>query len=101
VPNKTLQPAVEGHELGHTIKTVRVTTGSVAASSQAPVVVTWPTPFPSTNYTVSAFVEETTVADNLRVLKIQAKSAADVTIRVQNVEATARTGTLNVVGIPD
>jgi len=84
------------------IQSVRVTTGSVTASSQLEVTVTWPQAFPSTSYTVMATVEEATAAtDTLKVLKIVSRSATDCVIRVQNVNASARTGTLHVVGISD
>lgn len=84
------------------IKTRRITTGSVAASSQAEVTVAWETPFADTNYTVIATVEENTAAtDTLKVLKVASKTAEGVIIRVQNVNATARTGTLHVLALPD
>ncbi len=102
MPDKTLQPAASAHDLGHTIKTVRVTTGSVGASSQAEISVTWPSAFPNTGYTVSVMVEEGTAAtDNLKVLKIVSRTATGCVVRVQNVVAAAVTGTLHLVAIPD
>src|SRR5215208_5194936 len=82
------------------IQTVRVTTGSVTASSQLEVTVTWPQPFASTGYTVMATVEEATAAtDTLKVLKVVSRSTTDCVVRVQNVNASARTGTLHLIGI--
>lgn len=102
MPEKTLQPAATAHELGYTLKTVRITTGSIAASSQAEISVTWPSAFPNTNYTVIAMVEEGTAAtDNLKVLKIVSRTATGCVVRVQNVVAAAVTGTLHLVAIPD
>ena len=84
------------------IQSVRVTTGSVTASSQLEVTVTWPQAFPSTSYTVSATVEESTAAtDTLKVLKVVSRSTTDCVVRVQNVNASARTGTLHLIGISD
>jgi len=84
------------------IQTTRVSTGSVTGSAQAEVTVTWPQPFPTTNYTVSAVVEEATAAtDTLQVKKIVSKTASDVTLRVVNANASARTGTLHLIGISD
>ena len=84
------------------IQTVRVTTGSVTGSAQAEITVTWPQAFASTNYTVSATVEEATAAtDTLKVLKVVSRSTTDCVVRVQNVNASARTGTLHLIGISD
>src|SRR5215216_4067372 len=84
------------------IQSVRVTTGSVTGSAQAEVTVTWPQAFPSTNYTISATVEEATAAtDTLQVKKIVSRSVADCVVRVVNANASARTGTLHLVGISD
>src|SRR5215217_7390984 len=84
------------------IQTVRVTTGSVTGSAQAEITVTWPQAFPSTNYTVSAVVEEATAAtDTLQVKKIVSRSTTDCVVRVVNANASARTGTLHLVGISD
>jgi len=84
------------------IQSVRVTTGSVTGSAQAEITVTWPQAFPSTNYTVSAVVEEATAAtDTLQIKKIVSRSVADCVVRVVNANASARTGTLHLVGISD
>jgi hypothetical protein len=99
-------PAWASGSLGHTdawrVETVRVTTGSVAGSSQAEVRVTFDKAFLDTNYTLFTAVEETTAAtDTLKVLKVVSKSTTGCVIRVQNVNASARTGTLHVVAIGD
>jgi len=84
------------------VEPVRITTGSVGASSQAEVAVTFGVPLPDTNYTVMATVEEATAAtDTLKVLKVVSKSTTGCVVRVQNVNASARTGTLHVVAIGD
>jgi len=84
------------------VQSVRVSTGSVTGSAQAEVTVTWPQAFPSTSYTVSAVVEEATAAtDTLQVKKIVSRSATDCVVRVVNANASARTGTLHLVGISD
>jgi len=84
------------------VQSVRVTTGSVTGSAQAEITVAWPQAFPSTNYTVSATVEEATAAtDTLQVKKIVSRSVADCVVRVVNANASARTGTLHLVGISD
>src|SRR5215208_5588793 len=84
------------------IQTVRVTTGSVTASSQLEVTVTWPQAFASTNYTVMATVEESTATtDTLQVKKIVSKTVNDCLIRVVNANASARTGVLHLIGISD
>src|SRR5215203_4285620 len=90
------------HPNAFRIEHARVTTGSVGASSQAEVSVTFEAAFSSTNYTVMAVVEEATAAtDTLKVLKVVSKSATGCVVRVQNVNASARTGTLHVVAIGD
>ncbi len=102
MPDKTLQPAAALHPLGTVMKTVRVTTGAIAAASQAEVAVTWPTPFPDTNYTAIATVQEGTAAtDTLKVLKIVSRTAAGCVVRVQNVAAAPATGNLHLIAIPD
>lgn len=84
------------------IQAARVSTGSVGASSQAEVSVSFPQPFTDTNYTVMAVVEEATAAtDTLKVLKVVSKSTSGCVVRVQNVNASARTGTLHVLAIGD
>jgi len=83
-------------------ETVRLTTGSVGATSQAEVSVTFDKAFLDTNYTLFATVEEGTAGtDTLQVLKIVSKSTTGCVVRVQNVNASARTGTLHVVAIGD
>jgi hypothetical protein len=83
-------------------ETVRVTTGSVAGASQAEVSVTFDKAFSDTNYTLMCQVEESTAAtDTLKVLKIVSKSTTGCVVRVQNVNASARTGTLHVLAIGD
>ncbi len=103
MPDKTLQPAVDRHELGYTLKSVRVGTGAVPANGQADVTVAWPTPFADTNYACACAVEEGTAdADTLSVLKVVSRTAAGCTVRVANADAAdARAGTLHVVGAPD
>jgi len=84
------------------IQSVRVTTGSVTGSAQAEITVTWPQAFPQANYTVMAVVEEATAAtDTLQVKKIVSRSTTDCVVRVVNANASARTGTLHLVGISD
>lgn len=102
MPDKTLQPATDRHELGYTLKSVRVSTGLIPANGQAEVAVPWPSPFPNTNYVVLSQVEESTAAtDTLRTLRVVGKTADGCVVRVQNANATPRTGTLHVVGLPD
>jgi hypothetical protein len=101
MPEKTLQPTTPGHESGFTIKTARVSTGSIAALGQSEITVTWPTPFPSTSYTAAAFVEEgTATTDTLKVLKIASRAPDSCVVLVQNLDISARTGTLHVFAIP-
>lgn len=97
-----LQMKHSSQAYAYPLKVRRATTGSVAGSGQAEITVAWETPFADTNYSVIATVEEGTAAtDTLKVLKVASKTPEGVVIRVQNVNATARTGTLHVLGLPD
>ncbi len=83
------------------IKGGRVTTGAIAAGATADVVFTWDKAFTDTNYSVSAIVQHDGAGDTMRALKVVAKVAASVTVRVLNPTAAALTGTLHVIGIKD
>lgn len=88
---------------------VRVTTGSVAANSEADVTVTWTTAFVDTNYTVNGCSIEagTTVADGQYLhLGVRgtytAKAVGSIKVRVYNDDgAIAYTGTLNCTAVHD
>jgi hypothetical protein len=102
LPIRRLPEWQTGPTMHSSIQTVRVTTGSVTGSAQTEITVTWPQPFPGTGYTVKAVVEEGTAAtDTLQIKKIVSTTTANVTLRVVNADASARTGTLHVVGIAD
>lgn len=83
------------------LESLRVTTGAVAATTAADVLVTWDTAFADANYTAVASVLETTAGTTLRVLKILAQSAASITVRVYNDSAGSVTGTVHAIGIAD
>lgn len=87
-----------GVQQGGGLKHVRVTTGSLGASTSALITHTWATPFPNANYTVTASVVGST---GLQVLGVETVSATQVAIRVSNTSAGALTGTLNIIAIHD
>lgn len=87
---------------GGGFKHMRLTTGSIGGLSFGTVLVNWVTPFSDSNYTVTAFVQDVTGGTAaLSVHHMDAKSAGQVSIIVQNTNAGALTGTLNVIAIHD
>lgn len=84
------------------MRSLRVTTGSVAGGGSVDVTVTWPTPFADSNYTAVASIEEGTAGDSLRVRKVVSRAAGSVTVLVANSDAlNARTGIVHVIAIHD
>jgi hypothetical protein len=84
------------------IETVRVTTGSVGASSQAEVAATYDAPFATTGYTLMVAVEESTATtDTLQIKKVVSKTTTGCTIRLINNNASPRTGLLHITAIGD
>jgi hypothetical protein len=80
----------------------RLTTGSVAANTDAAVTVNWTTAFADANYTVScALVDATASASALKIIHIDSYTAASVIVRVRNDSAGALTGTLHVIAVHD
>jgi hypothetical protein len=81
----------------------RVTTGSIAASANAAVTVTWTAALADTNYTVTCSVLEATASNStLRVHHIQSVSTTSAVIRVVNDDTSAaHTGTLHCIAMHD
>ena len=84
------------------MKHQRVTTGSIGATTDVAVTVTWGTAFADTSYTVFAeVVDSTTSSLSLKVIHVDSISASAVVVRVRNDSAGSLTGTLHCVGIHD
>lgn len=85
------------------LKHGRVTTGSIAASSNAAVTLTWTTAFADTNYTVNCSVIEADTDDQtLSIDHIQSISTGSVVVRLINDDAgSAKTGTLHCIAMHD
>lgn len=81
------------------IAAASASTGTIAGGATADVTIPWPTSFGSTDYTVVVgVVEGTTSADALRTLRVVAKTAADITVKVINDDGlNARSGTVYAV----
>jgi hypothetical protein len=87
---------------GGGFKHKRLTTGSINATTDVDVTVTWGTTFADANYTVTASVVDATAANaSLKIVHITSVSAANCVIRVRNDSAGALTGTLHVHAIHD
>lgn len=80
-------------------KHMRLSTGSIAASSSADVTVTWTTSFADANYTIQAVVVEST--GGLQVVTVKSQSATQAVVKVTNNTGGSLTGTLNVIAIHD
>lgn len=77
-----------------------VTTGSIAASSQADITVSWPTSFADSAYVPFVTLLEATADLQVRAIKSKANGSIVVTVR-NNSTTTARTGTLMAMAIHD
>jgi hypothetical protein len=87
---------------GSGLKHGRVTTGSVNATSDALVTLTWGTAFADTSYTASCSVLDSTAAvPALSVVHVEETAAANIKVRVSNTSAGALTGTLQCIAIHD
>lgn len=96
-----IPPSVPGFSANR-IRTKRVSTGSIAASGEVVVTVTWPTAFADTNYTATVSVLETQDFQTVRYLKTQGVGLASIDVRVRNDDAlNARTGTIHAIAISD
>lgn len=79
------------------VRSAIVSTGAVPAAGAVVVTVTWPTPLASANYVpkVSLVEGSSGATPTLRIGRIVTKTAAAITVRVENQDAlTARTGEL-------
>lgn len=86
---------------GRAVITKRVTTGEVLANTTVTVTVTWDSAFSNANYTAVCTVEEDS-APSLRVFRIRTKTAAAITVDVNNESlALAKTGTLHAIAFAD
>lgn len=85
------------------VRTKRVTTGSLAATTAANITVTWDVAFPDANYTVVATAFEGTGGNvnSIRVLRVQSIAAGSCVVRVINDDISARTGTIHAIAIHD
>ncbi len=84
------------------VKTKRITTGSISATTYADVDVTWTAAFADANYTVNcSVVESTSAAQGLDIDHIQQALAAKVTVTVHNPTGGSLTGTLNCTATHD
>ncbi|MBW3663582.1 MAG: hypothetical protein KY469_10825 [Actinobacteria bacterium] len=83
------------------VRAVRVATGSIGATGEADITVTFPTAFPDTNYTATAIVEIDDPGESLRVRRMRVKTADSCVVNVVNNAITSRTGTLHVIAIHD
>jgi hypothetical protein len=109
VPNRILKaygrltsPSASRTQAGVQLQTVRLTTGSIAATpATGSVTVTWPKPFRDTNYTVVATVEDATAGLGLAVEHVVSKSTTGCVVRVKNNSAGALTGVLGLVAVGD
>lgn len=82
------------------VETKRVSVPSLLAGLSTSVVVTFDTPFPDTNFTVSANPD----AGGLSILTVQditSKTASACTFLVKNVGLSTVAGALNVIAIGD
>lgn len=87
---------------GSGLKHVRITTGSIGAGVSALVTHTWATTFADANYTVAAgLIDSTAATASLRIVHIEAVTATQVKVRVENTSAGALTGTLNLIALHD
>lgn len=84
------------------IKAQRISTGPIAALSSGLVTVTWADPFPTSDYTVSASVQDSTGATaSLSVVHVEGITDTAVAVRVQNTSGGDLTGTLHVIAVHD
>lgn len=84
------------------LKHARVTTGSIGAGVSALVTHTWTTTFADASYTVAASVVDATAAiASLKIVHIEAVSATQCKVRVENTSAGALTGTLHLIAFHD
>lgn len=82
------------------IRSVRVATGDIAATSTAEVVVTWPDPLVDLNYTVTAVLEHTANPADLDCA-VRARTTTGATIAVRNAALAARAATVHATAVPD
>ena len=70
-------------------------TGAIAIATTSTVTLTWATAMPSADYVVNVTLEDST--GDMRQLGVSSKTATQVVVRVQNLNAiAARTGTLHM-----
>lgn len=73
---------------------------SIAGLATENVVVTWPTPWSNTNYNATATLEASaSILGNVTVLGLVSKTVSQATFSVQNASLTAKSVTLNAVGV--
>lgn len=87
------------HEPSEPVTRLRAATGSIAGTGQADITVTWPSPFPDTNYTVVVAVEIDEAGDSLWVRRIRSKTTAGCVVNVANAALMTKTGTLHVMAM--
>jgi len=74
-----------------------LTTGPVGAGATVDLTVIWPQTFGDTAY--GAFASLTDSSNALTILTVKSKAAASCVVSVKNTGSSARTGTIDVVGI--
>jgi|SRR5215213_5145185 len=74
---------------------------SVSASSQEFVTVTWDIPFPDDSYTVTVSVTNSSNLQTLIVAHIVTVTAANITVRIENLAGATRTGFVHAIAIHD
>lgn len=88
------------------IQTAREMVANLAANSSATYLISWPTAFPNTNYTVSISMEDyatTGASDGLEVIRFESKTASSITVVVRNRDTvlTDMSGEIHAIAIAD
>ena len=77
-------------------------TGTVAGGSRKDVTVNWQPAFKDLNYSLSALMEDTSLAgDGLRVERIRQKNLGNVIVQVINDSASTLTGNIHLTAVHD
>ena len=85
-----------------TVQATRISTGSILAGLRAKVTVTWPQSFVDSNYTVVAFMSDTSaIGLGLLAERVQNVTATTCDIQVFNASIGSLGGTLHVIGVHD
>lgn len=81
------------------VETKRVATGNILAGLTNPITVTFDTPFPDTNFTLSCSMEG--AASVFLLDSITSKLAGGCVVGVKNISIGTNSGTLHVTAIAD